>query len=201
MSQYGKAPLMSTPRVLLKQSANKPNDRNTDRALQILSKLAARGNVWPHGCAVAIRDLRSTLDETRGDQRTGQRHLIHGSSHSGDRSVSSADDGQGTATPPSTERAFSSGAESPLTGQALYQSRQGPTQQDVPAPQDTTTLDATGGQALFYPEAMLGNSWLDLGMDLRPDLSSFPNGGLDPLQGFDIPFWVGQDNYATWMGS
>jgi hypothetical protein len=47
----------------------------------------------------------------------------------------------------------------------------------------------------------LGNSWLELGMDLGADLPIYPGDGLDPLQGFDIPFWLGQDNYATWMGS
>ncbi len=86
---------------------------------------------------------------------------------------------------------------------AVYQDSQASVQPDTRASHDATSADTTGGQAVFYPEAMLGDSgsWLDLGMELGTDLPLFPNNGLDPLQGFDIPFWVGQDNYATWMGS
>ncbi|KAJ9608455.1 hypothetical protein H2200_007443 [Cladophialophora chaetospira] len=155
--------------------------RSTDRALQILSKLAARGIVWPNGCAVAIRDLRSTLDESRGGQSTDRRDV---------HPIATAGDDETTATPLSRT----------LDSHALGSSQPTSNLQDFRASHDTPLLDGPG-DGVFFPETMLGNSWLDLGMDLGPDLPIFPSGGLDPLQGFDIPFWVGQDNYATWMGS
>jgi hypothetical protein len=36
---------------------------------------------------------------------------------------------------------------------------------------------------------------------LPKDVPPFSFGDVDPFQGFDIPFWLGQDNYAAWMGS
>lgn len=65
----------------------------------------------------------------------------------------------------------------------------------------TSTFDANNValQPSNFPEIMSGQSWLELGMDLEADLPMFPNNGVDPLQGFDIPFWMGQDNYAAWM--
>ncbi|ETI27667.1 hypothetical protein G647_00116 [Cladophialophora carrionii CBS 160.54] len=175
--------------------------RNTDRALHVLTTLAARGNVWPTACAVAIRDLRSTLDETRKEQSMGQT-----SAHqSGKRFALPASDRDDSvpAMHPSTAQPVSSASMSPPHVPTKGHSQQASSIHDVPASCETPALEANGAQTALYPDVMPGNSWLGLGigMDLGTELPMFPNDGLDPLQGFDIPFWVGQDNYATWMGS
>ena len=36
---------------------------------------------------------------------------------------------------------------------------------------------------------------------LPQDLLPTAFGGCDPFQGFDIPFWLGQDNYAAYLQS
>ncbi len=41
---------------------------------------------------------------------------------------------------------------------------------------------------------------LELGASLPVDVPAYHfNGMADPFQGFDIPFWLGQDNYAGWL--
>lgn len=57
-------------------------------------------------------------------------------------------------------------------------------------------------QASFFPDTMAGKPWPDFSsMDLGPvsEMPPFSVDGLDPLQGFDIPFWMGHDNTAAWM--
>jgi hypothetical protein len=175
------------------------HDRNTDRALQLLTRLAARGSVWPAACGMAIRDLRSTLDENRRDKLTGGKDFPNGSSHSGERPESSTTEYSAPARPPGTD-AYAVESVSPGSGVSSQPSK------DAPKPPTNRPLQATASsnpptQATAYPEPLAGGSWLDLGMDLEGDLPMFPSDGLDPLQGFDIPFWMGADNYTTYMGS
>ena len=65
-------------------------------------------------------------------------------------------------------------------------------------------------QAFDFPPSMVfgdaGTSralWSDpeRGANLPMDVPAYQfNDMADPFQGFDIPFWLGQDNYAGWLG-
>lgn len=57
-------------------------------------------------------------------------------------------------------------------------------------------------QATPFPETMSTKPWPDFAtMELGnvSEMPPFSLDGLDPLQGFDIPFWIGHDNTAAWM--
>ena len=85
--------------------------------------------------------------------------------------------------------------------QQLIKRQQAPGIQNVRGFQETPLSVSNAAQVNSYPNSTLGNSWLNLGVELGADLPMFPGDGLDPLEGFDLPFWVGQDNYASWMGA
>ena len=53
---------------------------------------------------------------------------------------------------------------------------------------------------MSMPDDDVGTSWPALNMNLGPDMPMFLDNGIDPLGGFDIPFWMEQDSCATWMG-
>ena len=163
--------------VTLQTFADTCGHRNTDRALQLLAKLATRGSVWPTACAVAIRDLRSTLDETRATQPPAtSRPIEHAASSTGEEIISAK-------------------------GLSLLGGLRADSKEEISEPLNPQKLPDGPRSVAVAVEPTPGPSWLDLGMDLGADLPLFPNDGLDLLQGFDIPFWMGQDNYTTWMGT
>lgn len=152
-------------------------------------------------CAAAIRDLRSTLEENHTNEssgnETGNEQLRPGE-HS---APSTTEEPMPPNRLPLVQTPYSGGA-LPSSSDAAPQH---PRSSNTPNHRNTYgtssfDLNSVVLQPSDLPEVMSGQSWLELGMDLEADLPMFPNNGVDPLQGFDIPFWMGQDNYAAWMG-
>ncbi|KAK5046909.1 hypothetical protein LTR84_007263 [Exophiala bonariae] len=257
--------------------------RYTDRSLQILEKLSARGSIWPSACAIAVRDMRSALHQNGGrsgggsstaggvterprlmstissvhsDSGISAGHLEHPGlrgdedssanntyyqSHGQDNSPRTAIP-QPKWTPPayptsqpqpqrtpaqqpsqmpqygtldasttSTRQNLRSGLEE------LQNQQQQQQQQQVFTPPAGSTSNvqfwnagSSFPESPFFPDTAGGGSggsgggrpWPDFTtMDLGPisEMPPFSVDGLDPLQGFDIPFWMGHDNTAAWM--
>lgn len=192
--------------------------RNVDKSLRILNKLALRGSVWPEASAVAIEDLRSILTERSGipptpsstaprDDADQSRHAqttllrrtdvlnaddIHGSTSSS--SVQKSRHGDVFRTQ-STTAAQESPRMWPPNGNTTSWQEYQQAQIARPASQAPVTM-----QNAYSADAALDFHGADqnlLPMDVPP--MAFGTG--DPFQGFDIPFWFGQDNTVAWMGT
>lgn len=238
--------------------------RCTDRSLQVLERLGARGSIWPSACAIAVRDMRaalhqngsgsgsgsgaggtsrprlmSTISSIHSDSGISAGHLEHpgfrGDEDSSTGSYFPTTHGQeGTAIPQPkwagssypTSQPQRPGTTSQQTTQ-LHQygnldssttstrhnlrsgleELQGQQQVLTPPPAGSNVQFWNAGsvpsESPFFPDTMGGGQpWPDFGsMDLGPisEMPPFSVDGLDPLQGFDIPFWMGHDNTAAWM--
>lgn len=238
--------------------------RCTDRSLQVLERLGARGSIWPSACAIAVRDMRAALHQNESSNGSGSGaggtarprlmstiSSIHSDSgisaghleHPGFRGDEDNSTGsyfptthghEGTAIPQPkwvgssypTSQPQRPGTTSQQTTQ-LHQygnldssttstrhnlrsgleELQGQQQVLTPPPAGSNVQFWNAGSVLsessFFPDTMGGGQpWPDFSsMDLGPisEMPPFSVDGLDPLQGFDIPFWMGHDNTAAWM--
>lgn len=220
--------------------------RSTERSLAILDKLASRGSIWPEACAVAIRDLRSSL--TR--DRTSSQHM-HGlqaqSLTKANRTQQSSQEIHLRASSsPSTIMGRSAATHSRSTAHNERPASSGPLNprdDRIPAtPARTYRQSPSNGRRLLYGHMILetdkvaaavpDQGWspnsFELATSVRPllqhstdyDITAnmpveswssmqqnyFPINMLqpypdvsDPFSGFDIPFWMDQDNCATLM--
>lgn len=199
--------------------------RNVDRSLRILNKLAARGSIWPEASAVAIQDLRSilsgrhdlpqtpssTMDRNNRDQtEQGQRlstesdQLITpanvgaaSAERNGASQISSSRDVSQSQLPVTNSTATYRAEAATTSGQADGHQKQVDQNQQSCEPSQHVIPDAYG---LYSTEPSIDMTWPGanfLPKDVPP--MAFENG--DPFQGFDIPFWFGQDNYMAWMGN
>ncbi|KAJ9657651.1 hypothetical protein H2198_004179 [Neophaeococcomyces mojaviensis] len=55
-------------------------------------------------------------------------------------------------------------------------------------------------QQPFMSTESMQDFWAETSL-LPADVPPLSFGPADPLQGFDIPFWLGEDNYLAWMGN
>lgn len=238
--------------------------RYTDRSLQILEKLSARGSIWPSACAIAVRDMRSalhqnssgsgtmgvterprlmsTISSVHSDSGISAGHLEHPGLRGDEESSAKTyyqNHGQDSPraavpqpqwTPPSYP---TSQPQRPNTAaqQATQMQQYGAldssttsTRQNLqsgleeihnqqhqvftpPAGSGSNVqfwnVGSTLPESPFFPDTVGGGRpWPDFSnMDLGPisEMPPFSVDGLDPLQGFDIPFWMGHDNTAAWM--
>jgi hypothetical protein len=158
--------------------------------LNVLAKLAARGNVWPAACSVAIRDLQKTLAESQVQRTTGL--TAPSSTSNGLGSYGESSTAETNSVPvvqqPAAENSFAMNM--PIDRQApdAQFSHGGDGQQFLPFESDTSI------QGSMYPQSQLGGSWLELGMSIETELPLVPFSGIDPFEGFDIPFWMEQEH-------
>jgi hypothetical protein len=146
--------------------------RLTARAVKIFQRLATRGSVWPGACAIAIENLRQKLEEraARGHGDEAGAPMLPTGDNGGEENAARGT----TVQHPGAEQAWS----------AATQFAQAPVASTMP----------------FGDLQDQGNSsWPDASL-LPKDIPPYSFDALDPLQGFDIPFWVGQDNYSAWAG-
>jgi len=201
--------------------------RNVDKSLKILEQLAKRGSVWPEACAVAIEDLRSILTHHKGPATTptplsgnsndysnptqvrpqpsahapiGERPYFDRTSNSNAivAQVSPNSDvphmqHSSSRGPVSSFGAYSAPAPDENGGASgIHEMRPSNSRQGTEAfhnMQDSLLTDFTTSQTWANPSFLTKN------------VQPLAFGGLDPFQGFDIPFWFGQDNYVAYMGS
>lgn len=194
-----------------------------DRAGAILQELADRGSVWPSACALAIGNLRTAL----GSQSTASTAFIKSlgfavpQTHATRSAVAGVQQTQyplhpfvdtAHATPdsswPPPSTSSSSHRKPPSAdGASIRSSTQNDRHHDnlsetqpqrtplpgvaphAPAPTPTPAAD-------FDPQ----HQWWPNPVVLPKDIPPYSFDFTDPLQGFDIPFWVGQDNYVSWSG-
>jgi hypothetical protein len=145
--------------------------RLTARAVKIFQRLAMRGSVWPGGCALAIENLRRKLEE-----RTAR--------------------GNGDEETPAAVTTWPTGEESAARGAAV----QGSTaEQTWSAATRFAQTPAASSLPLGNLQDQGNTSWPDASL-LPKDIPPYSFDALDPLQGFDIPFWVNQDTFSAWAG-
>lgn len=196
--------------------------RNVDRSLRILNKLAARGSVWPEASAVAIQDLRSILTERHDMPSTLSSITVHDGmdqsrqtytqlSPQHQRSRSNAEPRSGAS---STETAQRPPLHAPIRARSLHTSEPpsfpGQASEQVTQanwtsqlPTETFHLDdntASDTRNQFSTNSNIDFTWPSANF-LPKDVPPMAFGSGDPFQGFDIPFWFGQDNYVAWMGN
>ena len=186
--------------------------RAIERAKTILQALARRGSVWPSACAVAIENLQKTL-QTRSTASEALMKSLGISIPSS--TVTDSDTGAGRSRAPMSMNGLGQSSEStqdvsattPRSQSTVTNQRAGHIQQTSNGGQ---TLDPEGtprpqmfGTATQNMPTQLPTSdpplqgWSDTGI-LPKDIPPYSFDFNDPLQGFDIPFWVGQDNYVSW---
>ncbi|KPI41492.1 Transcriptional activator protein acu-15 [Cyphellophora attinorum] len=145
--------------------------RLTERAGKVLGTLGLRGTVWPDACATAVEKLRQSLINQSTPSRAFATTLGF--------AIPQSPPGQEEAAQPAN------GSQALDTGR-LADINANPGQEQIPA---DAQPDLTGGQT--QPVIM----------DMPRDQMSFNTNEYDPFQGFDIPFWVGQDHYAAWSST
>lgn len=197
--------------------------RNVDRSLKILDRLAARGSVWPQACAVAVEDLRSILNQRQGNpaqdpssansirsgtfpfDKTNEISNQHASKPSFDPRLSP----QASANAAGSRSVMANRRSSHTQVRTLARVPSSPSNNRSDFQNLTSNIERRDSQAMsqdfanlnpsstlnsFHQEKLLGSSGLTAAL---PPMSL---GESDPFQGFDIPFWFGQDNYLAWAG-
>ena len=194
--------------------------RFSDRSLEILEHLAQRGSVWPEACGAAIRDLQTQMTlrasgeltdacPTRHKESPG-RSLIRGSECAGVPSDTSphiiartpsqasipsrqvlgeklAVDTSGDEDRASVENADSQSAPGRRRSEEPYKpfrAQKGSVVDSGAQPYPPETKDSAPSdpsQSSFGPDQLFQFS---------------SNDEQDPFSGFDIPFWLGQDQYS-----
>lgn len=149
--------------------------RLTERAGKIFEGLALRGSVWPDACAMAIERLRRSLTE---------------------RATPSQDFGttMGFAIPQTPQQLQD-------YDDALHSTTD--IDQDghlAPGARPQVAVGASSGLHSDTQPDMVSQQWQE-GMNASKELPPYAFNEFDPFQGFDIPFWVGQDHYAAWSAN
>lgn len=183
--------------------------RLADKSLDILEHLARRGSVWPEACGAAIKDLQTQLT------RKSSQMIGNGGIPRAERSIPSPYENAADTSPhvvahtptqapvstleePAQEYgiahtipAHRSGARMATTRPA---SREPYSFEHASVPVDTGFNVQTNDQNADIPP--LGDlSHNDLMLDRSFQLSSYHD-DQDHFAGFDIPFWLGQDQYS-----
>lgn len=200
--------------------------RNVDKSLKILNRLAARGSVWPEASAVAIQDLRSILSGRQGSpltpsstmdrdstEQSRHPHAFPSPSHARGRPDARASAPRSNdlaqsqfAQPPSHTRVATGDGQSNAAEAVTMplhiddQASQVDWNHRTAAANPHVHNNLSDSQGLYSADPAIDLMWPGtnfLPKDVPP--MAFESG--DPFQGFDIPFWFGQDNYVAWMGN
>lgn len=201
--------------------------RLADKALDVLHHLACRGSVWPEASATAVRELRDRITRrpTRHsgpndaskemERRTGRapdgstvsRHYTSSSGLTPQPTDPIADQGRTTSSIGlSHEVTNPYGSHSAAGGSNGHDDE---FRQDVSAiqvsenAQSFNMASAVPQQNISTPVFDFGNSeWTDFMQASDTFDSSIPlpqADSMDPYIGFDIPFWLGQDQYQDML--
>ncbi|KAF3044267.1 hypothetical protein E8E12_001901 [Didymella heteroderae] len=197
--------------------------RLADKALDVLHHLARRGSVWPEASATAVRDLRDRITrrptrhpgsshppigmEIRGERASdGPAMSRHCTSSSGLMPQAAESAAEPSRTASSTglpqEITNSYGIQPAAGGSNDHDNRfrQGVNTLAVPENAESfTAASPMPQQSINIPVFDFGNSeWTDFMQASDTFDSSIPLSqvdSMDPYIGFDIPFWLGQDQY------
>lgn len=186
--------------------------RLADKSLRILEHLARRGSVWPEACGAAIKDLKTHLTRNtstkirdsgfdRPEKSTPS--LCDNTTSAASPHVIAHTPSQTTMPTPGelaqennlavgtvTTHSHYPGAQSAATGRT---SRESYNFDNMSVPADTgLNVQTTDNNPNITP--LVDLSYNGLTLDQSFQFSS--NDSQDPFAGFDIPFWLGQDQYA-----
>ncbi|KAH7396899.1 fungal-specific transcription factor domain-containing protein [Phaeosphaeria sp. MPI-PUGE-AT-0046c] len=165
--------------------------RLTDRSLYVLQHLARRGSVWPEASATAIRDLRARMVKSRDGTLANQRN--GGKSNSArqnrrdpaDLDLMVVQDAESAFQdiPRVNDNAEYSllGIEQPIE-QIPNKLRGSTSPERQSAPNTAFGIDTTSVDNAFIGDQVRGEEY---------NLTNFD--ALDPFSGYDIPFWLEQD--------
>jgi len=195
--------------------------RLADKALDILHHLSCRGSVWPEASATAVRELRDRITQrpSRPSGASGEIDMRtnratdpstampqHYTSSSGlnpqlnEPSIEPNHSSSSTGLP--QERAGAYAMQSVAVGSVAPNNSMGQTASANPQAGNVQTFNGTSSvtyQSISTPIFDFGSSeWSDFiqaneGLDSSVPLPQVD--GMDPYIGFDIPFWLGQDQY------
>jgi hypothetical protein len=199
------------------------NRRLADKALDVLHHLARRGSVWPEASATAVRELRDRItrrptrhpgsSETSKEMEARTNRASHGPAMSRHYTSSSglspqptepaAESGRITSSTGLSQEATNSYGIQPVAGGSNGHDNeflQGVNSAPMPEhAQSFNIASAMPHQATNTPVFDFGNSeWIDFMQASDTCDSSIPlpqANSVDPYIGFDIPFWLGQDQY------
>ena len=203
------------------------NRRLADKALDVLHHLARRGSVWPEASATAVRELRGRITrrptrqpglndsskkvEARVDRASAgpamSRHYTSSSGLTPQPTEPAAESGRITSSTGLSQGATNSYGIQPAAGGSNGHDNeflQGPN--PAPVPEDAQSFNIASAmphQDINTPVFDFGNSeWTDFMQASDTFDSSIPlpqADSMDPYIGFDIPFWIGQDQYQDML--
>ncbi|KAF2647909.1 hypothetical protein K491DRAFT_708989 [Lophiostoma macrostomum CBS 122681] len=170
-----------------KQISHRTMARLTERSSRILLHVSRRGSVWPDACASAIQHLRAHLLHGRASDGS-EGHTPQSSSYAVPLETQIPDHvGQVTAGAPTVSRDESTRLRvNMLPTNTRHRSWR----------QDISTAPGAPNMTRSTPsppnDAGVKEAWnTNFGHD-----GDTSESGVDPFAGFDIPFWLGQDEYA-----
>ncbi|KAL5442322.1 hypothetical protein PMIN05_004080 [Paraphaeosphaeria minitans] len=182
--------------------------RLADKSLRVLEHLARRGSVWPEACGAAIKDLQTQLT-----RNTSKKIRESGVTKPGGSMPSPCDKTTSAASPhviahtpsqtttpilsePAQERIFIDATPAHLPGTRVTATGRMPRESydldNMSVPADTGPYVQTRDSNPMVP---LGD-FSQNGLTLDQSFQFSSNDNHDPFAGFDIPFWLGQDQYA-----
>jgi hypothetical protein len=192
--------------------------RLADKALDILQHLSRRGSVWPDASAAAVRDLRARITHRQSKAATIPRSLQSPNNIGvGDNCPPETDASEALNVGNSTDPAHpaNSSREHPTssTGVTFEQAAPGPqpaslsinppSARESDGPENQMYTNASAVPVNNPPNDFAGfnlgttewNTFMQASENdgLGPTLSAGDT--MDPYAGFDIPFWLGQDQY------
>ncbi|KAF9700409.1 hypothetical protein EKO04_001499 [Ascochyta lentis] len=199
--------------------------RLADKTLDILHHLSRRGSVWPEASATAVRELRDRITQrpsrssvanqsslissetgVRSSQEANTQGLSHYTSSSGVNALSNvplnelghAKSSTGLSQDRSSSHVARSGAGPPTRPNNNTAQTSGASQnpEAVPSFENASSFSY---QNVNTPVFDFGSSeWSDFiqGSETLASNTMLPQtDSMDPYIGFDIPFWLGQDQY------
>lgn len=203
------------------------NCRLADKALDVLHHLARRGSVWPEASATAVRELRDRITrrptrhprlndsakemEARVDRASAgpamSRHYTSSSGLTPQPTEPAAESGRITSSTGLSQGATNSyGIQSAAGGSNGHDNEFMQGANTAPVPEDAQSLNiasVVSHQSMNTPVFEFGNSeWTDFMQASDTFNSSIPlpqADSMDPYIGFDIPFWLGQDQYQDML--
>lgn len=180
--------------------------RLADKALDIFHHLSQRGSIWPEASATAVRELRDRI--TRRPSRppgATSRPQHHTSSSGLDPQAN------GPSTEPNHTASSTGLPQGHTRSHAMQSTADGSTAPNSTLTQAANTAQSTENvqpfdsassaqhQIINTPVFDFGNpEWSDFIQANETLNSSAPlpqASSMDPYIGFDIPFWLGQDQY------